>query len=961
MKFLSILFLIASFLANAQERYTIIGNVSELKTNIPLPFVNVYIEGTSIGIQTNQKGGFSLNNISKGNHRLVASMVGFEPFVQNISILDKNINLQILLKEDIKALNEVKVVGVRDKVWEKHYKQFVREFLGNNYNAKEVKILNKEVLDFDIKEKSFTAQAIQPLVIENLTLGYKISYILQSFEKKGGSTAYKGLAKYDFIETQNEKQKAYWEKNRIESYQGSVKHFLNAVINNRLKEEGFKAFLLNPDSTHSSKTPTYTELKINDILSYTTIPDEYKLTLNKSIMIVYENDHIIPQFSKITQLSKIIVNKRGDLFDPYSVSVSGDIGEKRFANLLPTDFELSEERIAIKSPNLPQLPQLPQKIKILTQFSREIISIEGIHPYYLAGETIRLKTFVAERRLKASLSQNTEESIPSQLSVPLYVEFIDIMQRKLLNRFTLKLEAGKADLTFPTTLELPTGNYQIRAYTNWMRNFSQEGFFKQNCTVFSQNYKKEMPIFSTKPILDTLIIHVEGGHLVDNLKSKIAIETKNSFGEKISIPFCMLNSKNDTLTNSQTDSTGIAVFDLLPKSDEVYRITAKNKDFILPSSLPQGTILTVDNLSSKEKLRVFIQTNEISNDTLTLVLLNEGQVVYWKNFQNNKQSLLINIPKNNLYGKINCFLLDKGGNELGERMIEVYPSEITIDNLDKDKRLLTQPLSHFLYVDSSLKYSREKGLTLRGRIIRSDGKENRKEIKLSMVLSSIKNDTAKQNVQTFFAEAQSQFIFQNIDFFGKMKATFIAPNSKVILDTLVEMPPIHSYKLPINWQILRKNETSAELDKRKEKILLENIRKEKENIILDEVVVTAKKIDPNAINGISPNIVLDEKRIINQPTMSGLLYMLIPPRKNRFGTGLKVFIDTQELRQAEIDNIDFDITPSIVEKILIFEEIIPAIYGRAACAIVIILRRGASRENTQLNETFIVKGYHKNK
>ena len=172
-------------------------------------------------------------------------------------------------------------------------------------------------------------------------------------------------------------------------------------------------------------------------------------------------------------------------------------------------------------------------------------------------------------------------------------------------------------------------------------------------------------------------------------------------------------------------------------------------------------------------------------------------------------------------------------------------------------------------------------------------------------------------------------------------------------------PPISTSKLTINWSLLDKTESLAELENRKNRIILERIRKEKENTVLEEVVLKAKKSDPNEINGISPSEMVSESRIVNQPTMSNVLNTLILPRKNRFGPGLKVYIENQELSQVEVDNIDLEINPSIVEKILIFEEAIPSNYGRATCAIVIKLRRGAARGNVKPNETYIVEGYYK--
>ena len=44
--------------------------------------------------------------------------------------------------------------------------------------------------------------------------------------------------------------------------------------------------------------------------------------------------------------------------------------------------------------------------------------------------------------------------------------------------------------------------------------------------------------------------------------------------------------------------------------------------------------------------------------------------------------------------------------------------------------------------------------------------ENKKELKISMVLTTTQNDTTEQKLKPFFTEAKNQFVFQNIDFFG---------------------------------------------------------------------------------------------------------------------------------------------------------------------------------------------------
>ena len=229
--------------------------------------------------------------------------------------------------------------------------------------------------------------------------------------------------------------------------------------------------------------------------------------------------------------------------------------------------------------------QMPLFLEKLVENPNEVVTVNGLKSYYLAGEKISIVAIVKEADTKSE----------TQISIPLYVDFIDLTNGKLLKRFTLKLDNAHASLSFVLPSDLATGHYQIRAYTNWMRNFSEKGFFKQNFTIFSQNFKEEISKVNKQTYFDTLTIHVEGGYLVNGLKSKIAIEAKDNFGLKMSVPFLLISNKNDTLANSQTDTLGLAVFDLVPKIDEKYRIVVNNMSFLLQNAQTEGTVLMIDN------------------------------------------------------------------------------------------------------------------------------------------------------------------------------------------------------------------------------------------------------------------------------------------------------------------------------------------------------------------------------
>jgi TonB-dependent starch-binding outer membrane protein SusC len=81
------------------------GTVKDIK-NDPLPGVSIIIEGTSIGTVTDLDGNFALE-VPEGSV-LVFSFIGFER--QRIAI-DNQTNLDIVLKEDARSLQEVVVIG----------------------------------------------------------------------------------------------------------------------------------------------------------------------------------------------------------------------------------------------------------------------------------------------------------------------------------------------------------------------------------------------------------------------------------------------------------------------------------------------------------------------------------------------------------------------------------------------------------------------------------------------------------------------------------------------------------------------------------------------------------------------------------------------------------------------------------------------------------------------------------
>ena len=74
------------FYAQAQtDKGTIKGTVKD-KTGKPVEFVNIQVEKTALGAYTDESGKFTIKNIPQGDYIIIASVVGFEPIKQNVTV-----------------------------------------------------------------------------------------------------------------------------------------------------------------------------------------------------------------------------------------------------------------------------------------------------------------------------------------------------------------------------------------------------------------------------------------------------------------------------------------------------------------------------------------------------------------------------------------------------------------------------------------------------------------------------------------------------------------------------------------------------------------------------------------------------------------------------------------------------------------------------------------------------------
>ena len=224
----------------AQKRIS--GRVIDAENN-PLIGAAVYINNTSIGTTTDDKGEFELT-LKKGVHNIIVSYLGFETLQYSLDIDKYEKPLVFKLAQKANVLDEVVISSKRKKMSaeDRAYflRQFKRNFLGKTNLSKECKILNEKAIElyYDNTTNTLEASVTEPLKIRNEGLGYLITYDLVHYKQTSQLFSYLGYTRYENLKGSKRKQRK-WKERRKVAYNGSTMHFFRSIIAGNLKKEGF--------------------------------------------------------------------------------------------------------------------------------------------------------------------------------------------------------------------------------------------------------------------------------------------------------------------------------------------------------------------------------------------------------------------------------------------------------------------------------------------------------------------------------------------------------------------------------------------------------------------------------------------------------------------------------------------------------------------------------------------------
>ncbi|MDH4090427.1 MAG: hypothetical protein OEV74_08830 [Cyclobacteriaceae bacterium] len=300
---------------------------------------------------------------------------------------------------------------------------------------------------------------------------------------------------------------------------------------------------------------------------------------------------------------------------------------------------------------------------------------------YLTGEILWFKLYVVDGALHK----------PIDISKVAYFEILDKDNNPVLQaKIALRDGVGNGSLFLPASIQ--SGNYTIRVYTTWMKNFSPDFFFHKSITIVNTFRKLELeePDKASKPDAQ---FFPEGGNLVYGLKTKLAFRVINNAGKGIDFNGVVVDQNNDTITSFKPQQFGMGNFELTPAAGHEYRALIEDEEgrqhtYTITPVLAAGYVMCVTD-STDNFLSISVTTNLSNSSTAPVyVFVHARNIVSAANMHTLKQGhATILVPKQSLQGGISHItLFDSDLHPVCERLYFVPPDKKLMIDVQSNQR-----------------------------------------------------------------------------------------------------------------------------------------------------------------------------------------------------------------------------------------------------------------------------------
>ena len=307
---------------------------------------------------------------------------------------------------------------------------------------------------------------------------------------------------------------------------------------------------------------------------------------------------------------------------------------------------------------------------------------------------------------KAYLESKTDSS-------NFYVELISPTGKILQKKLYLAIEGiAYGDFHLPDTIS--SGVYQIRAYTNWMRNFDETSFFHKNFIIWNI---KEKNIQNNEEEMDTRQIDFqffpESGILLSGMKNKLGFKAVDENGVGIDVSGVILDDQGAFVTFFKSLYKGMGSAEFIPLDNQKYtaNITVNEKTIKvdLPKPVQQGVILSVETrLPDELRMAITERTLDTASSHSLYYLVGQirGNLLFAKEIKLSDGQSLMRIPKSKIpTGILQLTLFDEHLIPKCERLAFINNNDYVHLNIATDKTNYTTREEVLVDITSRLRSS----------------------------------------------------------------------------------------------------------------------------------------------------------------------------------------------------------------------------------------------------------------
>ena len=334
-------------------------------------------------------------------------------------------------------------------------------------------------------------------------------------------------------------------------------------------------------------------------------------------------------------------------------------------------------------------------------------SIPDIEKIYL--HTDKSIYFIGEDLWYKAYTVRASNNLLFDNSNILYVELISPDSRIVArNKTNIEIGLGRGDFQLTDSLGVKPGVYQLRAYTNWNRNFGDDFVFKKNIEIIDvfESRTKTNPAQNSANAAANQISEIgnptsyrvdffpEGGSLLENVASIVGFKAVDTNGNPIHITGEIFDSNDELVTTFSSPHDGMGKFQMIPMEGKNYYAKIKTPDgkvqrVELPKVANQGYLLSFRTFKGKNI--VSLLTNEKTllqnpNAALTVVCRAKG-VSYFESTQTlNQTTFSFELAKDKTpEGISQITLFDSNSKPQSERLVYIEKEHDLEVQLSTDK------------------------------------------------------------------------------------------------------------------------------------------------------------------------------------------------------------------------------------------------------------------------------------